>query len=373
MSFKLSNQILAGLLLASLAACSSVTSESSSSGPVNSDPDPSSGDSTGWTIPSDRVFVGQSRDGIPSIDNPVFQDVSEVDNLEPDELVLGLKIGDQVKAYPHVVLYYHEIVNDHLGDEPVAVTYCPLTGTGLAWNRMIDGEETTFGVSGLIYKNNLIAYDRKTESYWSQMLAKGVKGPKAGEELETYQLIETTWKSWKEAYPNSKVLMGPEGIDRAYDTYPYGNYPENNDYILFPIGNEDDRLERKKLMHGIFFKSALGVRVMPIESFTEKVKVVHRQISQNEIVIAGSSTRNLTVSYFRQLEEGPKLEFDGISGEFPVIMEDQKGNRWNVFGEAVSGPRKGERLTPVPSYNGYWFAWVDFFGDAPRRPPIIYP
>ena len=346
-----------------LYSCASVSSNNSGTptGPGNDD---------SWLIPSDEVYVGTGRDGIPSIDDPSFAPPEEIDFLESSDLVLGIKIGDDVRAYPHQILDYHEIVNDVVGDSAIAITFCPLTGSGIAWSRLVEGEPTTFGVSGLIHKNNLIAYDRKTESYWSQMMLQSVKGEKSGERAGSYHLIEMRWGSWKTVFPNSKVLTGVSGFDANYSIPAYGNYRNDNDNILFPIEQQDDRLERKAYGHGIFYNSS--AQFIPIEEFSSSIQLMNLTVNGKEIVIAGSSEHRLALSFFRELS-GNTLSFEAVLGEMPVIMEDQEGNRWNIFGEAVSGPREGETLEVVPSYNAYWFAWADFFGTGPKEPRIIYP
>jgi len=224
----------------------------------------------------------------------------------------------------------------------------------------------------LIYKNNLIAYDRKTNSNWSQMKALGVKGPLAGEEPQTYQLIEMKWKTWKEAFPTSKVLAGNQTTDFNYERYPYGgDYPSNNNSILFPIGREDDRLERKTLAHGVYYKSTLSV--FPIKDFPDEISVNNRFVKGSNIVVIGSSDAQLAVTYSSKRDDGTTLNFEKVPDQLPVVMKDAEGTKWNIFGEAVSGPREGEKLTRIPSYNAYWFAWVDFFGAGPREPFIVRP
>ncbi|MCW9708784.1 DUF3179 domain-containing protein [Fodinibius salsisoli] len=324
-----------------------------------------------WLIPSDQVYVGTGRDGIPSIDDPSFVKTSEVNFLRADDLVLGIKIGDQVKAYPHRILDYHEIVNDRIGDIPIAISYCPLTGSGIAWNRKMGGETTTFGVSGLIHKNNLIAYDRTTNSYWSQMMLQSIYGEFKGTYVRSYQLIEMKWSSWQAAFPNSKVLSGMAGFESTYEVPAYGNYANNNENILFPIEDEDDRMERKDYGHGVSYNSSL--HVIPMEGFSQQIDLLTMYINGKEIIVAGSLKHKLAVSYSPILEDGTRLNLQAVHNEFPVILQDEEGTKWNVFGEAVSGSREGQKLPRVSSYNAYWFAWADFFGRGPKVPKIIYP
>ncbi|MDZ7682712.1 MAG: DUF3179 domain-containing protein [Fodinibius sp.] len=361
-----SKTLLISVLLFFTISCSSVVEQN------QGQPTDSTSTNSEWLIPSDRVFVGASRDEIASLDDPAFQKPSEVNFLEPEELVLGLKVGDEIKAYPNIILYYHEIVNDTVDGKPVAVTYCPLTGSGLAWDRTIDGQTTTFGVSGLIYKNNLIAYDRNTNSYWSQMKASSVKGVHSGDRLQTIHLIEMQWEAWQKAFPNSKVLTGNGNKTLSYEQYLYGgDYPSNNQRILFPIGQEDDRLDRKTLAHGLYYNSDLIV--FPIKNFQNELTVSNKSISSTDIVLIGNRKHKLATSYSRILDDGTELSFEKVTDSFPIVMQDDSGTNWNIFGEAVNGPLKGKSLTPLPSYNAYWFAWVDFFKSGPKTPVIAIP
>ncbi len=319
----------------------------------------------GWLLSCDQILDGgPGQDGIPSIDKPNFSPVSDITFHDDHELVLGVKVDNQVKAYPNVILYYHEIANDVVGNQPLAITYCPLTGSGIAWNRTLDGTTTTFGVSGLIHKNNLIAYDRATGSNWSQMKNKSVHGTFKGTATETVQLVEMTWGSWKKAFPNSQVLNTNTGYSRNYNKYLYGaDYPDDNSRILFPIYNEDSRLERKVLVHSVNY--GLYSKAYPIRDFETSMQVINDTFEGHELVIAGNSALEMTVSFERITADGSELQFEAVTNDLPIIMKDQEGNRWNLFGEAVSGPREGETLTPTPSYNAYWFAVADFF-NFPR-------
>jgi len=135
-------------------------------------------------IPLDKIKGGgPPKDGIPSIDNPVFANVQDSQFMSDSDTVIGVEINGDVKAYPIFILVWHEIINDNVGGTPVAVTYCPLCYTNQVFERVIDGQEVEFGTSGKLYNSNLLMYDRLTESYWSQALGMAVKG-----ELTGYQL-----------------------------------------------------------------------------------------------------------------------------------------------------------------------------------------
>jgi len=205
-----------------------------------------------WLIPRNRVVDGgPGKDGIPALSNPQFVTVSQATYLSDNDLVVGYRKGNDIRAYSHNILNWHEIINDDVTGDKLAVVYCPLTGTATGWNRMLSSGETTFGVSGLVYNTNVIPYDRKTNSNWSQMLLKSVNGSLSGTEVSNFQVIETAWKTWKEMFPNSKVISTSTGFNRNYSSYPYGDYRTNHNSLLFSIEPDDGRIPRKERVLGI--------------------------------------------------------------------------------------------------------------------------
>lgn len=210
-----------------------------------------------WSIPLSTVASGVGFDGIPSVDNPQFKTyqqrelISEDFLIGDDDLVIGILINDQVHLYPHAILNWHEVVNDQIDDVHFSLTFCPLTGTALAWNRELSNGVTTFGVSGLLYNSNVIPYDRSTESFWSQMREDCVRGDLIGEKLEIFPVVETTWRTWKTIFEQPTLMTTETGIGKDYDTNPYQGYIENNDLLSFPIELDDTRLPRKERVLGV--------------------------------------------------------------------------------------------------------------------------
>lgn len=326
---------------------------------------------TTWLVPSHEVLDGgPGRDGIPPIDNPQFAPAGETEYIPDERRVLGLKRGDDVRAYPHQVLDWHEIVNDNYASRRVSVTYCPLTATGVAW---IPRKGSEFGTSGRIFRNNLVAYDRNTGSLWVQMRLRAVHGPRMGENIEPLNVIDTRWDTWKKLYPDSEVLTTNTGYSRDYEAYAYGEeYSEKHGVFIFPPKyRHDTRLDAKERVHGIMADDTLDedstVRVYEIAKFGEGVTVIHDKLGEKEYVVAGSGSLDFAVAYRSVMRDGSRLTFRAVQNSLPVIMTDQEGNKWTVFGEAVAGPRKGEKLRPAKSYSGYWFGFRDIY-----RNPEIY-
>lgn len=180
-------------------------------------------------LESRSVSGGPGQDGIPSIDEPIYADADdEAIDLASNHPVFGVDIDGDVRAYPQEILVWHEIVNDTIGGEPVAVTYCPLTGTAQGFYR----GETTFGVSGDLVNSNLIMYDRGTGTRWPQILATGIDGELRGESIAEFRVIWTTWDRWRSAHPDTRVLTDETGYRRRYGDDPYGDYEAGSGYYV---------------------------------------------------------------------------------------------------------------------------------------------
>lgn len=208
---------------------------------------------SGWGIPGAGVAQGADFDQIKALDDPAFVhyhplsfDPAEAFYLEDDDLVVVVEINGETKVYPHAILDWHEIINDEVGGLSVSVTYSPLTGTTRVWER----NDIAYGVSGLIYNNNLLAFDRFTESFWWQLEGRCVFGGLRGEQLALLHFLETTWGTWKLADPTPNVVSGVQEQGHPYGTFPYGDYP-TNDRITYPILFEDERLPLKERVFGV--------------------------------------------------------------------------------------------------------------------------
>lgn len=222
------------------------------------------------------VSGGVGKDAIPSIDNPIFIDPNKANEFLKDEnIVFGVNIGETKKAYPRSILVSHEICNDQIDGIPVSITYCPLTGTALGFKR----GNTTFGVSGHLINNNLIMYDRSTESWWPQILATSIESPwnqrYFSSSLQEINVVWTTWKKWKQKHPDTKVLSRETGFIRNYNRDPYGSYIPNktgyyslNSPPLYKPLKNDDRHPPKKVFIGA--RNPEGSVVFSKESLRQK-------------------------------------------------------------------------------------------------------
>ncbi len=179
-------------------------------------------------------FGGPEKDGIPSIDRPDFLSAGFAAFLRNQDEVLGLVHGKSVRAYPVRILNWHEVVNDRIDGAPVVITFCPLCGTGVAFDARVGGRELSFGVSGLLYNSDVLLYDRQTQSLWSQLLAQAISGPLKGARLTMLPLTQTSWADWRRQHPATQVLSTNTGTVRPYMRNPYAGYEETED-LMFPV------------------------------------------------------------------------------------------------------------------------------------------
>ena len=171
------------------------------------------------------------RDGIPPIYDPQFVSVERANEWMIDlEPVIPVQIGDDVRAYPQDSLMSHEVVDDVVGGRPIAVTWCPLCNTALVFHREVDGQILTFGISGLLRQSNLIMWDHETESWWQQGTAEAIVGEMAGTSLVTIPSQVVTWRDFKAAFPDGRVLEADTG---SHGLNPYVGYDTSLPYLYY--------------------------------------------------------------------------------------------------------------------------------------------
>jgi len=261
---------------------------------------------------------GPARDGIPAIDRPRFISAGRAEFLQDRDRVLGINRNSVTKAYPIRILNYHEIVNDEFGGEAVVVTYCPLCGTGMAFIASVDGSVRDFGVSGLLYNNDVLLYDRESLSLWSQLMKQAVTGPMRGTRLQQVAMSHTTWGDWRRRYPDTLVLSTDTGARRDYQRSPYAGYAGSED-VYFPMGEMDRRYHPKEQVIGLSLGN--NSKAYPFAELSRRHGELRDSFATREILI----------------------RFDA---------ENRTGAVFDVDGEEI------------PSTIGYWFAWQAFHPDT---------
>ena len=276
-------------------------------------------DLEGALVPEKEIRRGtQRRDSIPSLDDPEFIHASRVGYLDPDDRVLGISRNGVHRAYPIAILNYHEIVNDRFDDEGIVVTYCPLCGSGMAFKSTVKGRELEFGVSGLLYNNDVLLYDRQTESLWSQLKSKAITGPMKATVLEYIAITHTTWRDWLARYPDTKVLSPETGHRADYRVDPYPGYG-NTGRIYFPVAESSKLYRRKEIVMGLEIDEQF--RAYP----------------------------------FEELEDSPARFRDSFAGREFEVVYDQKNETARVLDDSGA---------EIPTTMAFWFAWYAFHPDG---------
>jgi hypothetical protein len=319
------------------------------------------------------VSGGPPPDGIPPIDEPNFQPAREVDWLEGREPLLSLTVGGETRGYPLQVMTWHEIVNDTVGGVPVAVTYCPLCNSGVAFEREAGERLLDFGTSGMLYADNLVMYDRQTESLWPQLTGQASVGVLTGTQLEAIPMGVVGWDQFRTAHPDALVLTRDTGHDRPYGRNPYAGYDNPNGGLLVePPGGRDPRLPVKARVVGIHLRGdAVAIvrdlvaqdGVLPVTVGGRDLVVWHRpgQRSALDDEQIDSGQEIGTVGVFDARLDGRELSFTANGDGF---TDDQTGSVWNVLGQATAGRLAGKQLRPVTHLDTFWFAWVAFRPDT---------
>lgn len=272
-------------------------------------------DLSSLSIPREEIHRGgPPRDGIPAIDAPKFVTIAEASFLKPDDLVVSVSRAGETRAYPLRILVWHEIVNDAIGTNYFSVTFCPLCGTCMVFDREYAGRKLDFGVSGLLYRSDVLMYDRQTESLWSQLRMSGVSGEFNRMKLKHLFSEHLTFAAWRHKYPSGKVLSTDTGHRRNYAVLPYRGY-EKRQEIMFPVGDIRPDLKNKDWVIGLI------VDEVPYAAPMNSIKDHEMRV--------GSGRRTITV------------RFDETS-QAAEVRELATGAPW-------------------PYVKAYWFAWQAFY------------
>ena len=327
--------------------------------------------------PGEIVSGGPPPDGIPPIDDPQFIPVQDADEwLNDPEPVLVVDVDGDVRAYPIQIMMWHEIVNDTVGDLPLAVTYCPLCNSAISFVRVVRGVETTFGTSGSLYFANLVMYDRATESLWNQLDGRAVVGVLTGDVLEQYPSVTMAWVDLKETHPDAVVLdRDRTGASRAYGTNPYTGLDDPNGQPFLFNGDIDVRAKAMQRIVALEDGTNAAAWTLDAVSNDSGSAVTEGEFGDDPIVIFWKSgeasaldTTDIaqgrdvgTVGVFSPVVDGQTLTFEAVGDEF---IDDQTSSTWNVLGQATSGELTGTRLEPEVFVRTFWFSWAAFRPDT---------
>lgn len=299
---------------------------------------------------------GALYDDIPSLDMPKMIDADKADYLLGDDLVFGVEINGDVRAYPLRIMGWHEMFNDIIGGVPVALAYCTLCGAGILFETDVDGrgEPFVFGSSGLLYRSNKLMFDRQTNSLWNQFTGEPVVGPLVDTDtkLKIRPVSITTWDAWKKLHPQSKVLSLDTGHSRDYGSgVVYRDYFASPDLMFPAVVGDETILERKDYVFGI--RDMGAAKAWPIDAFRNK-RVINDRVGQQHVVLIGDASTRTVRAYQRDPDE--LLEM--INGNVVSNSDEQWRTKEN-FLISVDGAKKRAR---IPGHISYWFAWDNYLG-----------
>ncbi len=329
------------------------------------------------SVPFDEIMSGGvGRDGIPSIDAPEFIGNTEAQEwLADNEPVIALEIDGDARAYPLQILTWHEIVNDTVGDVPVAVTFCPLCNSAIVFDRRVAGEVYKFGVSGLLRNSDLVMYDRTSESLWQQFTGEAIIGDLTGTQLTFLPSSLISFADFQAAYPEGQVLAQDTGFNRRYGVNPYTNYDAGGGTPFLFDGEIDERLPAMERVVAVTLTKTDGTTVdmaYPLNSLVEAGVI--NDTEHNLAVFHRPGTSSALGA--TQIAEGadvgaagvfdPRLDDQTLTfrREGATIVDEQTGSTWNILGEATGGALEGRQLTPIIHGNHFWFAWAAFHPDT---------
>lgn len=310
---------------------------------------------------ADSELIERLRDAIKPVYVAKYENPGDDDWLEDQDFVVGYVAHEsgQAYAYPVKFLNFHELVNDVIDDVPLIVTYCPLCGSGVVFDRRVDDEVLVFGNTSALYNSDLVMFDHSTGSYWFQTGGEAVVGELTGEQLKPLASFFMDWGEWLELHPITKVLSRDQGLGGQPDRYlrnPFSTYAEylnaGDNRYPFPV---DETLVGNRLRPS---EIVVAVAINDVERAYSPGRIgnaaINDQIEVVPVVVFSREDRQIATVFSPVLEwDGRKLEFEFTNGSYEDL---QTGSVWNLAGVAISGELEGSRLTPLPSRRAFWFS-----------------
>ena len=318
---------------------------------------------------SEIMSGGPPKDGIPAIDQPKFTPSEQADRwLDPREPVIVVQWQGTAKAYPLQILMWHEIVNDTIAQQPIAVTFCPLCNASIVFDRQVGDQVLDFGTTGRLRKSDMVMYDRQTESWWQQFSGRGIIGDFVGHRLARIPAQIVAFEDFKRSYPTGSVLSRETGFRRDYGRNPYRGYDSIDDRPFLFSDPVDKRLPPMERVLNI---SIGNVHKLYRFSTLENRPVINDVVSGTPVVvfarngtlspldqglISGSKTIPSANAYHRRIDNRT-LTFELRDKQ---IVDQQTGSTWDLLGHAIAGPLTGNRLAAAPGGVHFAFAWLAF-------------
>jgi hypothetical protein len=276
--------------------------------------------------------------------------------VDSDDKVLSVTLHGESRAYPIRTMGYHHMVNDTVGDVPIAVTYCTLCHTGLVWNRVLDGRTLHFRLAG-INNGNALLRDEETSSIWQQSTGAAIFGPLKGRQLQLVRGDELTFSLWREEQPNGLVLKPEAQYAGEYDGKDWEKHVEATHTV---IDTSKSGISPHELMLGV--TAAGESKAFPVKSILAAKLIQDRVGDVPLLLVVGRD--NASIRAFKAGSgAAPMIFVSAIDAALPgasgVMRDAGTGSTWNFQGCAIDGPLAGRCLQPVDSNKDYWFDWMN--------------
>lgn len=314
-----------------------------------------------------NLLVSETSPGaIPAITEPpmVTQGEPGAAYLGDDERVLGVVVNGSARAYPHAVLDHHEVINDRIDGEWFTVTFCPLTGSGLRLDPHLGSERLDLAVSGLLFANNLVVYDRTTGDVYGPQLAVGGRCSRFRDQsLTLLPMMEMSWGQWKELYPNTLVVSSATGFNRNYRQSPYEEYRQDEDLLNDMPVDRSRPLKERVLGIRLGDDGGVGFPFGALEAAMGAAGTLNEDIGGSPTTVFFHSDEGQTAIAYHATVEDQVLTFTAeADGTF---TDAETGSSWRIDGVAIDGPLSGQRLqVREDAFVVYWFAWRHFQPEA---------
>ncbi|GAA4278482.1 hypothetical protein GCM10022259_32070 [Aquimarina mytili] len=310
------------------------------------------------TIRLDEVrWGGVVQDGIPPLRNPKMIKANEANYLNDTDIVFGIAVNGDTRAYPKRILAWHEMFTDQVGNVPVAGVYCTLCGTVILYKTEKNGKKYDLGTSGFLYRSNKLMYDQETQSLWNTLWGKPVIGPLVGKgiELEYLSVVTTTWKAWKKLHPETTVLSIKTGHTRDYGTgVAYQDY-FSTDELMFTVPTNDTRLPNKQEILAVRLPSETDKNIAISSKFLKKNIIYQNTIANKNFTVFTDSSGAHRV-YFTQ-----NIRFISYSN---TIAIDANGGTWKLNEDGMMNTLTKDILKRLPTHNAFWFGYKAAFPEV---------
>jgi hypothetical protein len=303
------------------------------------------------------VWGGVRQDGIPPLRTPRMMPAAQADYLDDDDVIFGLSVNGDTRAYPKRILGWHEMFIDDIGGTPVAGVYCTLCGTVIIYRTQANGVKHALGTSGFLYRSNKLMYDRATQSLWSTMRGVPVVGPLMGQaRLERLSVVTSSWGEWRRRHPESLVLHLATGYQRDYrEGAAYRSYFASDD-LMFQVPGYDPRLRNKDEVLALHSPDLGSAPLAIAAAFLARTPVHHVALGRNTSIVILTDKSGANRAYAANSSTI-------VSWDQRDVAMDDIGEAWQVS-EAALTHADGRTWHRYPAHRAFWFGWHAAFPNT---------